>query len=171
MVRVSRLGRCLLMTSLVAIVLATAGCTRSDTQEARSQAVLAADDGGSQVLVASPGVVLPGGVATVAVNGGPGNTNDWVGLYLAGDVDANPLTWRYLNGSMTPPAMGVSAATLSFPMPTNPGAYEFRFFLNETFTRIAVSNGVTVAPLGTDLGGAADLGGASDMNEIGRAHV
>ena len=51
MVRVSRLGRCLLMTSLVAIVLATAGCTRSDTQEARSQAVLAAERRGEYLTV------------------------------------------------------------------------------------------------------------------------
>lgn len=100
---------------------------------------------GTPALAATPATVTPGGTVSVAVTGGPANTNDWVGLFLNGDPDTNPLDWQYLSGTKTPPATGLTNATLSFRMPTVAGTYQFRFFSNESFTKIATSNNVTVA--------------------------
>jgi hypothetical protein len=47
------------------------------------------------------------------------------------------VAWRYLRGTTTPPATGVTAATLSFATPTTPGGYEFRFFADNGFVRLA----------------------------------
>ena len=43
------------------------------------------------------------------------------------------------------PATGVSAAQLTFVMPQNPGAYEFRFLANNGYTLLATSPVVIVA--------------------------
>ena len=82
----------------------------------------------------------------MAVSGGPSNTTDWVGLYAAGAADPSFLEFRYLNGTTPPPTAGVSAATLSFTTPTSPGDYEFRFFANNGYGRLATSSVATVAP-------------------------
>ena len=104
---------------------------------------VAGDGGAGPSLVASPGNVMPGGTVTVAVSGGPGNPQDWVGLYTVGDSDMNPITWQFLSGTMTPPDVGMSSATLTFTMPSTQGSYEFRFFTNNTYNKIATSNTVT----------------------------
>src|SRR5207244_3638178 len=81
----------------------------------------------------------------VTVTGGPGSPTDWVGLYQQGAADpAYFPNWQYLNGTKTPPSPGLTSAALTFTMPTSPGMYEFRFFANDGFTRLATSRAVTV---------------------------
>ena len=107
--------------------------------------------GPSQATLSVNGVTPPapvtataGSVATVTVAGAPGNTTDWIGLYAAGAADTAYLQWRYLNGALTPPPTGTSDASLSFLMPTAPGAYEFRLYAHNAYERLASSSVVTV---------------------------
>jgi hypothetical protein len=90
--------------------------------------------------------VAPSASVTVAVSNGPANTTDWVGLYAVGSADSPSITWQYLSGTTTPPATGLSSATLTFTMPSTPGNYEFRFFANNEWTHLAFSTMVTVTP-------------------------
>jgi hypothetical protein len=85
--------------------------------------------------------------ATVAVSvQGPGNALDWIGLHDVRGTDHQHPSWKYLNGSTDPPGAGVRQATVAFQMPTTPGVYNFRFFLNDKYTRIAKSAMVLVVP-------------------------
>jgi hypothetical protein len=86
-----------------------------------------------------------GSVATVAISRGPGNAGDWVALFAANAADTQYLGWQYLNGSTAQPGSGVSDATLSVLLPASPGSYEFRFFSNNGYTRLAISSSVVIA--------------------------
>ena len=105
------------------------------------------------VLVATSGAVsstLPtvtlgattataGGTVTAAIANGPGTAGDWVGLY---DANGNNIAWRYLNGTQTLPTIGLTNATVTFPLPATPGTFHARFF-NAQYTLIATSGTVT----------------------------
>lgn len=101
------------------------------------------------MLSAFPSANMPGGAETVSVSGGPGNLTDWVGLYRPGDLDVNPIDWQYLSGTRTPPAAGLRSATLTFTLPATAGVYEFRFFQNDSYSRLATSGSVTVGVVPT----------------------
>ncbi len=90
----------------------------------------------SQPLVfAQPGTTL-----TVSVSGGPANALDWVGLFVVGAPDSHAsLAWSYLNGLQTAPTVGATSASLAFQAPSTAGLYEFRFYRNNSFERIARS--------------------------------
>jgi hypothetical protein len=81
---------------------------------------------------------------TVSVSSGPGNTTDWVELVPVGTPDSGFIEWQYLNGSQTAPSSGSTSATLTFTTPAGFGNYEFRFFANNGYTRLAISPTVTV---------------------------
>jgi hypothetical protein len=98
-------------------------------------------------IVALPATVNPGAPITVTVANGPGNPMDWVTLADSTAPDTVYTNWKFLNGSTAPPATGVTAATLTFTAPTTPGTYIFRFFANNTFTKLATSGTVTVQAL------------------------
>jgi agmatine deiminase len=85
---------------------------------------------------------------TATVTNGPGNAADWVGLYPAGGTSAtyNRLAYWYLNGLTTAPASGVTGATLTFTLPTTPGNYDVRLFLNNSLTVLTTSGSITVTP-------------------------
>jgi uncharacterized protein (TIGR03437 family) len=99
----------------------------------------------NSVAAPTPLTVDAGSTALVAVSDGPANATDWVGLYAAGTADAQPLSWNYLNGSSVPPAIGSAAASLNFLIPASAGSYEFRFFSDNGYTRLATSGAVIVA--------------------------
>ena len=63
------------------------------------------------------------------------SAKDWVGLYLAGSSDTNQLAYFYTGTANT--------GHMTFYAPAS-GQYEFRMFQNDGYTRVAVSNGVTV---------------------------
>ena len=95
-------------------------------------------------LTLSATTVSTGATVTATIANGPANVGDWVGLYVASDPDSTYVAWNYLNGSRTRPATGVPGATLPFTMPTTPGTYNVRFFLNDSTTRLATSATITV---------------------------
>jgi hypothetical protein len=65
------------------------------------------------------------------------SARDWVGLYKAGAGDTTFLSWKYTGD--------LNAGTMTFVLPAVPGQYEFRFFLNNLYTRACTSNVVTIA--------------------------
>ncbi len=67
-----------------------------------------------------------------------------MGLYLAGEPDSALLDWRYLNDTAQLPTSGVATATLHFGTPTTPGTYEFRFFMEGGYGRLATSGPLVV---------------------------
>ena len=90
--------------------------------------------------------VAPGGTMTFTLSTGPGSPVDWVGLYCpTTQPDPSFADYAYMNGSRTPPAVGLTAATVTFVAPTTVGATcQVRWFANNTFTRLATSATVTV---------------------------
>jgi subtilisin family serine protease len=97
-------------------------------------------------LTASPATVFPGGTITATVANGPGNPRDWVALAATTAHNAANAGWFYLNGTTTPPAQGLTAATLVFAAPATPGTYELRLFANDGYTRLATSGPIQVVP-------------------------
>lgn len=99
-------------------------------------------------VAASSSSVMVGGALTVnwAVGVDP-SESDWVGLYRVGapNIDGSEAWWKYTRG-VTPGSFQLTA-------PQQDGKYEFRLFLNDTFTPVATSNKITVeaAPTPTPL--------------------
>ena len=113
--------------------------------------ILSARVSSAQPGIAVNGVLPPGAVSVTAgsnlavvVSDGPGSTTDWIALYPAGAADGGYLDWRYLSGATTPPATGLSNASLTFATPVTPGTYELRLFASNGYTRLATSTAVTV---------------------------
>ena len=104
------------------------------------------DQAQTPTVTAGPATVAPGGTITVTVANGPGNVRDWVGLFTVTGADTPSISWLYLNGTWTAPAQALTEATLVFTAPTTPGTYQFRFFANDGYTRLATSATITVAP-------------------------
>jgi len=94
-------------------------------------------------FTASATTVAPGASITATVVGGPGNAKDWVALYAAGSTIE--LDWKFLNGSRTAPATGVTSATLPFTLPTTPGNYTLKFYSNDTYNVLATITPITVS--------------------------
>jgi len=102
----------------------------------------------SPTLTASATTVAPGTVVTATAANGPANPRDWIALSLASDVN-NYLDWKYLNGTQTVPATGVSGAAVPFTMPAAAGTYVLRFYTGSTL--LASSAPITVAMPSTSL--------------------
>ena len=68
-----------------------------------------------------------------------GGAKDWLGFTAvsAPDGSGQYLQWVYVGAGMT-------TRTWTVTVPTTPGQYEFRFFPNDTYTRLATSPTVTV---------------------------
>lgn len=118
-----------------------AGASLADAQ---GQGTITNDDGASVTLTVSTKTAAPGQTVQAIVTNGPGNLKDWVGLYATGAADNVMLNWKYLADSRTAPTTAMKSATLNFAMPSVPGTFEFRFFANNTYTRLATSPTVTV---------------------------
>lgn len=91
--------------------------------------------------VTPPNVATVGAGTTVSlgVTNDPGNATDWVALYPAGAADSAFVDWRYLNGTVVPPASGTTSATLAFAAPITAGNFEFRLFANNGYQRLATN--------------------------------
>jgi hypothetical protein len=102
----------------------------------------------AQVLVngsAAPITVARNSVVTVAISNGPGNTTDWVARYVPGAPgSAYAPDYQYLSGTKTPPAVGLTSATLSFTMPNTAGTYQIRFMQTNSYTVLGTSANITV---------------------------
>ncbi len=105
------------------------------------------DDSITATVTATPGIAAPGSTLGVNILGGPGYRADWVGLFPVGATNRAYVDWWYLNGQHTAPATGLSAASFSIVAPTPEGAYELRFFLNNSYTFAGRSEVFLVADL------------------------
>jgi len=79
------------------------------------------------------------------VQNGPGSPKDWLALYAKGTANQAYLDWYFLNGTKSTPSAGLTAASVPFTLPSTPGAYEVRFFANNTFQLVGTSPTVAVA--------------------------
>lgn len=88
--------------------------------------------------VSAPSVAPGANVATTLVNG-LGGAKDWLALASTTAANTSYIQWIYVGS-------GVTTRTWTVTMPSTPGTYEFRLFLNNGYTRLATSPPVTVTP-------------------------
>src|SRR5262245_15686589 len=81
--------------------------------------------------------VGPGASVTATLTNGTGGSGDWLVLAAVSAPNTTYLQWTYVGA-------GVTTRTWTVTMPTAAGAYEFRLFLNNGFTRAATSPTITV---------------------------
>jgi IPT/TIG domain len=86
------------------------------------------------VDVTSPAAGTP---VTVTLTNGLGGGTDWLAFASSSAPDTSYITYVYVGG-------GVANRTWTVTMPSTPGKYEFRLFLNNGYTRAATSPTVTV---------------------------
>jgi len=89
-------------------------------------------------LTVSATAVNGGDSVTVTMSDGPGNNGDWLALAAVGAPDNTYLEYIYVGA-------GATSATWTVDMPDTAGDYEFRFFADNSYTRLATSPTVTVA--------------------------
>jgi len=91
-------------------------------------------------LAASPSTVMPGATITASWTGiAAPTTADWIGIYVPGAPNQPSLAWRYTTGAAS------GSVPFTIPATLAPGTYELRLFSNGGYTRLAVSNSLTVA--------------------------
>jgi hypothetical protein len=79
----------------------------------------------------------PGSRVTVTLANGFGGAGDWLAFAATGSANSSYLTFTYVGAAVT-------NRTWAVTMPSTPGTYEFRLFLNHGTTRAATSAAVTV---------------------------
>jgi acid phosphatase len=105
---------------------------------ATSNTVTVSEGGATYSLAATPSTANPGQTLTLtwtAPSGRPGN--DWIGLFKVGDPETSYISWQYTGGA--------SSGSATFTAPSQTGEYEFRYFTNDTYNKVATSNIVTVS--------------------------
>jgi subtilisin len=88
-------------------------------------------------LAVSQTTVGPGAPISVTLANGFGGALDWIALASATAPDATYLASTFVGA-------GALSTTWTIEAPTTPGVYEFRFFLNNGFVRVATSPTFTV---------------------------
>jgi hypothetical protein len=88
-------------------------------------------------LTVSAGTVAPGAAVTVTLSSGAGGAWDWLALAASSAPNTSYVTYTFVGGGMT-------SRTWTVTMPSTPGTYEFRLFLNNGYARAATSPPVTV---------------------------
>jgi hypothetical protein len=92
--------------------------------------------GAAYNLAATPSNVSPGAPITITWSAQASTSPfDWVGLYAVGASDYQYLWWQYT---------GAPSGSATVTAPSSPGAYEFRYFLNNGYTVATRSGTVTV---------------------------
>src|SRR5204862_1064709 len=88
-------------------------------------------------LTPRPTSVFPGDNLNIDfVEPSGSSATNWIGLYKVGDPDTAYRWWRYTGGA--------ASGSFSLTAPATPGAYEFRMFTNNGYTKVATSSTVTV---------------------------
>jgi subtilisin family serine protease len=109
------------------------------TRVATSPAVTVGGTGSgtSPTLTVSKTTAAPGASVTVTLTGGLGGPSDWLALASTSSPNNTYVTYTYVG-------TGITTRTWTVTMPSTPGTYEFRLFLNNGYTRAATSPPVTV---------------------------
>jgi hypothetical protein len=87
-------------------------------------------------LTVSATTVAPGAQVTATLTNGLRGGADWLALAQTSAPNTSYLQWTYVGAATT--------RTWTVTMPTTPGTYEFRLFLENGYTRAATSPPVTV---------------------------
>ena len=93
-------------------------------------------------LTVSQTSVIGGASVTVTLTNGAGGSGDWISFADVTTPNASYLQYTYVGA-------GVTTRTWTVTTPPSGGTFEFRLFLNNTFTRSATSPSVVVAPAAT----------------------
>jgi hypothetical protein len=75
----------------------------------------------------------------VTLTNGFGGSTDWLALAPTGAPSTGYLLWIYVGA-------GATSRTWTVTMPTTAGTYEFRLFLNNSYSIAATSPPITVTP-------------------------
>jgi hypothetical protein len=89
------------------------------------------------LLTVSATTAAPGTQVTMTLTNGFGGLYDWLAFAPTTAPNTSYLTFLYIGGSTT-------SRTWTVTMPSTPGTYEFRLFLNNGYTRAATSPAVIV---------------------------
>ena len=110
------------------------------------QLVAVVGTGGSPAAVtAAPASVPVGNPATATWSGITSPTGtDWVGLYTTTAADVAFIDWRYVNCSQVPGSAAAAGSCAFSTTALAAGAYQFRLFRNDGYSRLATSNNFTV---------------------------
>ncbi|MDQ3665603.1 MAG: PQQ-dependent sugar dehydrogenase [Acidobacteriota bacterium] len=93
--------------------------------------------GPGYTVMASPSTVSPGQTITVTWTAPAGRpANDWIGFYKVGDPETSYISYQY--------TAGAASGSVPFTAPSQGGSYEFRYFIDDSYNRVATSNTVTV---------------------------
>ena len=82
--------------------------------------------------------VAAGGQITATLTNAPGGATDWLALAATGSTNYTYVQYVYVGA-------GVTTKTWTITAPSTPGTYEFRLFLNNSYTLAATSPTFTVA--------------------------
>ena len=88
-------------------------------------------------LAVNRSTVSPGGQVTVTLTNGHGGAGDWLAFTPTAAGNWSYQTFTYVGA-------GVTTRTWTVTAPSTPGSYEFRLFLDNTYTRVATSPPVVV---------------------------
>jgi hypothetical protein len=88
-------------------------------------------------LTVSTTTAAPGSQVSVTLTNGYGGPTDWLALAQAGAPPTSYIQYSYVGGTVT-------TRTWTFTMPSAPGTYEFRLFLNNGYTIAATSPPIIV---------------------------
>jgi hypothetical protein len=91
------------------------------------------------ILSVSSSTVAPGGTVTVNLTGGFGGATDWLAFASTSAPNTSYIQYVYVGANVTTRAWTVT-------VPSTPGTYEFRLFLNNVYILAARSPTVTVGP-------------------------
>jgi hypothetical protein len=112
-------------------------CIRNQNDGVGNHIYLGVTEAPTYALAASPSTVNPGQAITVTWTAPSGQSAlDWIGLYKVGDPDMGYSAWQHTGGTQS--------GNTTFTAPSQTGEYEFRYFLNNGYTKVATSNTVTV---------------------------
>jgi hypothetical protein len=106
------------------------------TRVATSPSIVVAE-GPPPELTVSTTTAAPGTPITVTLTNGRGGAADWMSFAATGAPNNSYLKFVYVGA-------GVTTRTWTVTAPSTPGTYEFRLFLNNSYTRAATSPTVTV---------------------------
>jgi C1A family cysteine protease len=116
---------------------------------------ITSDDGTAfPTVTVSPTIIAGGSAVTVTFNNtGTLSATDWIGLYAAGTPDTDYLDWIYDSSCTQTPGTEKASGSCQFTIPADlsPGTYEFRLFADDGYSRLAVSNALTVTSVTTSL--------------------